>query len=123
MRAPSSLSSKAARPSRSSASEVSPAGCASIGRTGWRIWIAKRASPGAPSVSAAFATVALSPATMTARLTSTGVDARRARERVDEDPFERTLAKLAADEPHEKALFVRRRAREQLAELSPALFG
>ena len=56
MRAPSSLYSKAASPSRSRASSTSCAGFASMGATGWSTRSEKRPRPAAPSSRAARAT-------------------------------------------------------------------
>ena len=69
MRAPSSLNSSAASPSRARASRTSSAESASMGRTGRKRRIAKRDSPASPSSNAAFATLGRSPAAITARRT------------------------------------------------------
>src|SRR5438876_8543069 len=72
MRAPSSLYSNAASPSSVRASATSAAAWASIGWIGRNSSIRKRASPAAPSTSAARATAAKSPASIAARRTKPG---------------------------------------------------
>src|SRR6266568_1621671 len=72
IRAPSSLYSNAASPSSARASATSPAAWASIGWIGRNSSIRKRASPAAPSTSAARATAAKSPASIAARRTKPG---------------------------------------------------
>src|SRR5947209_3558415 len=72
IRAPSSLYSNAASPSSVRASATSAAAWASIGWIGRNSSIRKRASPAAPSTSAARATAARSPASIAARRTKSG---------------------------------------------------
>src|SRR3989454_276773 len=72
IRAPSSLYSNAASPSSARASATSAAAWASIGWIGRNSSIRKRASPAAPSTSAARATAARSPASIAARRTKSG---------------------------------------------------
>jgi hypothetical protein len=119
-RAPSTFHSSEALPSVASAPATSSAGVASIGWTGRISWIAKRASPAAPSVSAAFATAASPPASIVARRTSPAGRLRGGCDRVEHHAFERALPELADDQAAEKIAFVVARAGKQRIELRGA---
>src|SRR5213594_675440 len=122
IRAPSSLYSNAASPSSARASATSAAAWASIGWIGRNSSIRKRASPAAPSTSAARATAARSPASIAARRTKSG-SSPAARATASVTSPSSALAQLADQQPEQEFLLVLGRAREQLAQQAVLRLG